>query len=117
MLETDPSPHAEGKQSLGFALDIGTQISTADLVLESLRGVAWLLAKLRKGRTWAEVGRKMPVLDMKSTMSLLYGQRRLLWRQSLGAEQLPHESSQQSAGRLKNKLFIPAKTAAGSAVL
>lgn len=37
-------------------------------------------------------------------------------RQYLGAEQLPHESSQQSAGRLKNKLFIPAKTAAGSAV-
>lgn len=43
-------------------------------------------------------------------MSLFYG---LLWRQYLGAEQLPHELSQQSAGRLKNKLFIPAKTAAG----
>lgn len=52
-----------GRQSLGFALDIGTQIPTAGQVLESLRGVAWLLAKLRKGRTWAEVGRKMPVFD------------------------------------------------------
>lgn len=38
-------------------------------------------------------------------------------RQYLGAEQLPHELNQQSAGRLKNKLFIPAQTAAGSAVL
>lgn len=53
------------KQSLGFALDIATQIPTADHVLESLRGVAWLLAKLRKGRTWAEVARKMSVSDMK----------------------------------------------------
>lgn len=53
------------RQLLGFALDIGTQIPTADHVLESLREAAWLLAKLRKGRTWAEGGRKMPVFDMK----------------------------------------------------
>lgn len=38
-------------------------------------------------------------------------------RQYLGAEQLPHELSQQAAGRLKNKMFIPANTAAGSAVV
>lgn len=34
-------------------------------MLEYLRVVAWLLAKLRKGRTWAEVGRKMPVFGIK----------------------------------------------------
>lgn len=51
MLETDLSHMLKGRQSLGFALEIGTQIPTADQVLESLRGVTWLLAKLRKGRT------------------------------------------------------------------
>lgn len=65
MLETDLSHMLKGRQSLGFALDIGTQIPTADQVLESLRGVTWLLVKLRKGRTWAEVGKKMSVFDMK----------------------------------------------------
>lgn len=65
MLETDLAHMLRGRQSLGLALDIGTQIPTADQVLEPLRGVAWPPAKLRKGRTWAEVGRKMPVFDMK----------------------------------------------------
>lgn len=56
-------PHRlRARQLFGFA----TQIPTADHMLESLRGVAWLLAKLRRGRTWAEGGRKMPVLDMKA---------------------------------------------------
>lgn len=65
MLGTHLSHILRRRQSLGFALDIGTQIPTADHRLESLRGAAWLLAKLRKGRTWAEAGRKMPVFDMK----------------------------------------------------
>jgi len=34
-------------------------------VFRSLRGVAWFLARLRKGRTWAEVSRKTPAFDMK----------------------------------------------------
>lgn len=56
-------PHRlRARQLFGFA----TQIPTADHMLESLRGVAWLLAKLRRGRTWAEGGRKMPVFDMKA---------------------------------------------------
>lgn len=63
MLETDLSHMLRGR--LGFALDVGTQTPTADQVLESLKGVAWLLAKLRKGRTWAEAGRKTPVFGVK----------------------------------------------------
>lgn len=109
----DLSHMLRGRQSLRFALDIGTQIPTADRVLESLRGFGSRQSSEKAGLGQRLEG-KCLYLVSKSMMSLLYGQRRLWLRQYLGAEQLPHDLSQQSAGRLKNKLFIPA---AGSAVV
>lgn len=110
----DLSHMLRGRQSLRFALDIGTQIPTADRVLESLRGLFGSWQSSEKAGLGQRLEGKCLYLVSKSMMSLLYGQRRLWLRQYLGAEQLPRDLSQESAGRLKNKLFIPA---AGSAVV